>query len=238
MAEIIEEQGDELRLRDMILLSTVLHIIILTGLLLGPNLLSNNKKIFYSPVYTVSLVSLDRGQLHSPEPWREVSETKPKEVEPLKEKSLGPLRRKEDISKRIDDAIKGLGAIRAIRERQKEIPSGDRAEGEEIGKRRLSGLGREIVDLRYRVYYDAIWRRIREAWVLPEGIVKGASIEMTVALRIKRDGFIESYWVEKGSGNVYFDQSALRAIKKAEPLPPPPEDFREEIFEIGVRFYP
>jgi len=39
--------------------------------------------------------------------------------------------------------------------------------------------------------------------------------------------------IEKPSGNVLFDRSALRAIAKASPVTPPPYEM-----EIGVRFYP
>ena len=35
-------------------------------------------------------------------------------------------------------------------------------------------------------------------------------------------------WTEKPSGNTFFDQSALRAIAKANPLPPVPEGYGEE----------
>ena len=34
----------------------------------------------------------------------------------------------------------------------------------------------------------------------------------------------------------YFDESALRTVKKANPLPPMPEAFRENGLEVGIRF--
>jgi colicin import membrane protein len=43
---------------------------------------------------------------------------------------------------------------------------------------------------------------------------------------------------EKRSGNHYLDDSAMRAIKKANPLPPLPDVFRDEYLEIGIRFLP
>jgi TonB family protein len=228
------------RLGGMVILSSILHLIIFFVAIVGPKLFFN-KKVFYSPVYTVSLVSLSekKGPLPSAEPIRETSEERPKEIAP----ELIPLK-KEAVS-RIKDAIRRLEALRAIRERHKDTspPTGDRAL-EQRGERgspgtRPSGIAtRELLDLRYRLYYNMIWEKIRDAWVLPEGITKGKNLEAIVALRIKRNGTIENYWIEKGSGNTYFDQSAIRAINKADPLPPLPEDFREEIFEVGVRFYP
>lgn len=227
-------------LSGMVILSSILHLIIFFVAVVGPKLFLN-KKIFYSPVYTVSLVSLTEGKatLPSAEPIRELSKERPKEVAP----EIIPLK-KEGIS-RIKDAIKRLEALRSIREKQKDTlpPSGDRARESKSGTGspgvKPSGVAtRELLDLRYRLYYTMIWEKIRDAWVLPEGITKGKNLEAIVALRIKRNGSIENYWIEKGSGNAYFDQSAIRAINKANPLPPLPEDFREEIFEVGVRFYP
>ena len=43
--------------------------------------------------------------------------------------------------------------------------------------------------------------------------------------------------LEKRSGNRYFDESALRTVKKANPLPPLPEELRESSIEIGIRFH-
>lgn len=227
------------RLGDMIILSSIFHLTILFVAIIGPKFFIN-KKLFYSPVYTVSLVSLSekKGILPSPEPAREESMERPKEVAP----EVTPLK-KEGLS-RIKDAIKRLEALRAMRERQKATtpPSGDRAlsaKGDTGGPgMRPSGVAaRELIDLKYRLYYNMIWEKIRDAWVLPEGVTKGKKLEAIVALRIRRDGNIQNYWIEKGSGNAYFDQSAIRAINKANPLPPLPEDFREDIFEVGVRFY-
>ena len=43
---------------------------------------------------------------------------------------------------------------------------------------------------------------------------------------------------EKKSGNPQLDESALRAIKKANPLPPLPPGIEEEKFDLGIRFKP
>ncbi len=232
------------KLGGMVIFSSILHLLIVLVAVVGPRLFLN-KKTFYSPVYTVNLVSLSdkKGTMPSPEPVREtpkeIPKERPKEVAP----EMLPLK-KEGIS-RIKDAIKRLEALKAMREKQKDtpLPSGDRAVTQKGGTGtpgvKSSGVAtRELLDLRYRLYYNMIWERIRDAWVLPEGVTKGKSLEAIVALRIKRNGTIENYWIEKGSGNTYFDQSAIRAINKANPLPALPEDFREEVFEVGVRFYP
>ena len=89
------------------------------------------------------------------------------------------------------------------------------------------------------VYYDMIWEKIKREWTLPGDLPKGKTgLETIIVIIIERDGKIQKSWFEKRSGNVLYDQSAMRAIKKAEPLPPIPKEFSDNTFEIGIRFYP
>ncbi len=60
--------------------------------------------------------------------------------------------------------------------------------------------------------------------------------EVLVSVRIARDGVLIDSWIEKGSGNRLFDDSALKAVKKAAPFPPLPEAFDGDYLEIGFRF--
>ena len=88
-------------------------------------------------------------------------------------------------------------------------------------------------------YYSTIWERIKKEWTLPGDLTKGkAELETIIIIVIERDGKIQKSWFEKRSGNVLYDQSAMRAIKKADPLPPIPKEFSDNTFEIGIRFYP
>ncbi len=56
--------------------------------------------------------------------------------------------------------------------------------------------------------------------------------------KIEKDGKVTNVEMEKGSGNRFFDESVLRAIGKASPLPVPPEKLRgtEDHYEVGFRF--
>jgi TonB family protein len=63
-------------------------------------------------------------------------------------------------------------------------------------------------------------------------------LETIIAIRIAKDGQIEEMQFEKRSGNPYLDESALRAIKKANPLPPLPPGIEGDKFDVGVRFTP
>jgi len=101
------------------------------------------------------------------------------------------------------------------------------------------GGGGQPANIRFRAYFDLVWSRIRSSWLLPEGVATSDRLLTVVGIRIAPDGRILDYRVEKGSGNAYYDQSAIRAIRKSDPLPPLPEEIGEEPLEIGVNFrYP
>ena len=88
-------------------------------------------------------------------------------------------------------------------------------------------------------YYGAIWAKIKKVWTLPENLPKGKTdLEAVIVVVIERDGKVQKSWFEKKSGNTLYDQMAMRAIKKAEPLPPIPQEFSDNTLEIGIRFYP
>ena len=74
---------------------------------------------------------------------------------------------------------------------------------------------------------------------LPENIPKEkTNLETVIVIIIERDGKIQKAWFEKKSGNNLYDQMAMQAIKKAEPLPSISKEFSDNTFEIGIRFYP
>ena len=88
-------------------------------------------------------------------------------------------------------------------------------------------------------YYSMIWERIKKEWTLPGDLPKEkTNLETIIVVIIERDGKIQKSWFEKRSGNALYDQMAMRAIKKAEPLPPIPKEFSDNTFEIGIRFHP
>jgi outer membrane biosynthesis protein TonB len=97
------------------------------------------------------------------------------------------------------------------------------------------------LDSKLKQYYNMIWTKIKKAWTIPENLLKEkerVDLETIIVLIIERDGKIQKYWFEKKSGNDLYDQMAVRAIKKAEPLPPVPNELSENTLEVGIRFFP
>ena len=91
-----------------------------------------------------------------------------------------------------------------------------------------------------RDYFRRLEERVRSSWVLPGALVRDAA-KLVVELRIviEKDGRVSEERIERGSGNLYFDDSVRRAIRKASPLPVPPEQLRggEDHYEVGFRFH-
>ena len=63
------------------------------------------------------------------------------------------------------------------------------------------------------------------------------NITTIIDVKISRSGALEYLDFEKRSGNRYFDDSALRAVKKSNPFPPLPYWIRDKSIEIGIRFH-
>jgi len=91
-----------------------------------------------------------------------------------------------------------------------------------------------------RDYFRRLEERVRSSWILPGTLVRDAAkLEVELRIVIEKDGRVSGERIERGSGNLYFDDSVLRAIRKASPLPVPPEQLRggEDHYEVGFRFH-
>ncbi|MGZ3493739.1 MAG: TonB family protein [Thermodesulfobacteriota bacterium] len=102
----------------------------------------------------------------------------------------------------------------------------------------LSG-GSSAFESKLNDYYNMVWAKIKKEWTLPGEVPKGGkNLETIIVIEWDRNGKIQKSYFEKKSGNSQYDQSAMRAIKKAEPLPAIPREFSDETLELGFRFYP
>ncbi len=94
------------------------------------------------------------------------------------------------------------------------------------------------IGLARRLYYAEVWSIIRREWSLDTSRLKGQHLEAIIILVVSRDGKILSYRFEKKSGNSLLDESAERAVRKVDSLPPFPKIYSPPQEEIGIRFRP
>jgi TonB family protein len=217
----------------------------------------------YAPSYTVDLVSLPPAPKTAP---AKAAATKaPQPVKPAVDKKESR-KAVQPPAENVADKLKASGGDEAARaerlERIKELemeasrlyesftteeeaaaaeegatPAATSADGPPVTGA-ASGGNETPSNLRFRAYYDRIWTEIRSSWVVPEGVTSSVSLETVVGIRIVASGQIEQFRIEERSGNEYYDQSALRAIRKAK-LPPLPEELSDKPLEVGINFrYP
>ena len=226
-------RGDETSLKSMAILSFLLHALLLSILFLSPSLPS--QKWTFGPVYTVDLVSFPARLLEHKSAIagtekafsldRDTSATVfRKQAEP----PIMPLERHGETIRKIDRSP----VDDAIRNLEKKVHPSRSPETTD----RVASQGAPEISGNMRIYYAIIWSRIKEQWALPEGILPGDDFEAVVGVTIRKDGNINTISFEKRSGNRFFDESALKAIKKASPFPVFPESLREETLDVGIRF--
>ena len=142
--------------------------------------------------------------------------------------------KRETSAERIDEAISRIKKDLSTQEDKNNKTTGAYATKDKGGI-----VGSKTTDLRLKIYYTIIWGEIKKSWILPEGIVKNQkNIEAIISFKILKNGEIKDIRFEKSSGNSYFDKSVLRAIEKADPLPPLPEKIDGKYLDVGVRFHP
>jgi len=90
-------------------------------------------------------------------------------------------------------------------------------------------------DFRFAYYLAAIRNKIGRYWEPPPGLdARGRQIRATLYFRIQRDGEITLASVETSSGYAFYDQTAMRALISAKPLPPLPAGYTDQY--LGVHF--
>jgi TonB family protein len=221
------KKDDGISLNSMVLLSFLLHALVLSILILSPSW--PTPKWTFGPVYTVDLVSMsapDRDNMTSPVSGdvgtRSRAVVLKKQVGTLPSEPIYPVKtRKKDVSGEVDKAIEDI--------RNRTGTSSEDARARSAG-------GDVEMTMKMRVYYAVIWSRIREQWAFPEEMLPNEVYEAVIAVTILRNGALADMEFEKKSGSEYFDDSALKAIKKSVPFPALPEWYRESSLEIGIRF--
>ncbi|MBN1282952.1 MAG: cell envelope integrity protein TolA [Proteobacteria bacterium] len=102
------------------------------------------------------------------------------------------------------------------------------------------GTGKEPLrvmpsDPEYLKYQSMIRYKVMKEWIIPMIFAEdeSASYNARVEVMINLDGDVTSIRWQSQSGNAAFDQSAVRAIKKASPFPKPPDRLAWEAYNEG-----
>jgi len=87
-------------------------------------------------------------------------------------------------------------------------------------------------------YAGLLNEKISSRWKVPEMVNADRKLKTVVALIVSKTGTIEDMKIEQKSGDALFDQSVLKALRSAEPLPNFPALLREPKLEFALNFTP
>ncbi|HUH66843.1 MAG TPA: energy transducer TonB [Syntrophales bacterium] len=226
-----EHDDNDLSLNSMIFVSLMLHTVVLAVIFFAPSLPS--PRWTFGPVYSVNLVS----------PSEIFQEKKGQQAAISREVDRAISRERFSVLKKRTDSLSSV-PIKRLESQRRQASSVDRAI-EDIRKKvnteTRSGLPGQASagesDAKLDTYYRQIWSRIKGKWALPQGILARQNVEAIIQARIQRNGTVSDLSFEQRSGNRYFDESAMKAIKKASPFPPLPDSIRDSSIDVGIRFH-
>jgi hypothetical protein len=101
-------------------------------------------------------------------------------------------------------------------------------EGSLADRNRISGV--------MQIYNAEIKYQIQKNWVFSEQFAGSKTdLETALGINVLPSGEITDIWFDKKSGNAHMDDSAYKALVKANPLPPLPEEYTRNIPDLITR---
>jgi len=85
-------------------------------------------------------------------------------------------------------------------------------------------------------YLVAIQEKVSSRWVEPSGLAARQAQRVTVGFTVLRSGLVRDIQILTPSGSIFLDQSALRAVQEAVPLPQFPPLFAQETLMVRFHF--
>ncbi|HXN84454.1 MAG TPA: cell envelope integrity protein TolA, partial [Candidatus Binataceae bacterium] len=113
------------------------------------------------------------------------------------------------------------------------VASNSNSAGKGYGVGAGTGSMGNLEDPAYVLYFRIVQQRVKDAWTFPGG---SNDLKAELEFSIGADGALNSVKITKGSGDSAFDDSVLRAIKRAAPFPPPPDKYRAQFSDIDTTF--
>ena len=111
-----------------------------------------------------------------------------------------------------------VAALERVRQRlQAETPPSTASGGQ--------GGGDTLRGLPFILYTQEVKQRVKQSWIVAE---PKPGLTAVVRFGILANGEVVEVELAERSGDIVFDESAMRAVRKASPLSPPPEAYRNE----------
>lgn len=153
---------------------------------------------------------------------KEEEEKKRKSEEAKKKASAQPA----DVSKDYQKAL------------QRYLGESTEAGGKGFGAAKLGGSGMGGGVLRppeFFTYRQILRNRVKSGW---KWFDTSSALVANVTFSIAEDGTLSNVRIAQSSGNREYDDSVLRAVYKASPVPPPPQSVYEFFKDVSMTFDP
>ncbi|MBN1474578.1 MAG: TonB C-terminal domain-containing protein [Syntrophaceae bacterium] len=221
----------------MIYLSLILHFVVIS--LVFVSIPSSPRRITFGPVYSVQLVGSDVALGRESSSLGEyVEDTQTSTSSIIKREVAGldsaPIKKEDTNKLKIEKAIESI--------KQKEISQDEEKSAANTANSSVSastgavGVSGQSASQRNE-YIALIQTRVKRNWTLPAALMPKDNVETIIEVKISRAGALEHIGFEKSSGNKYFDDSALNAVKKSAPFPPFPAYISGNHIDMGIRFH-
>jgi TonB family protein len=113
------------------------------------------------------------------------------------------------------------------------VASNENSSGKGYGIGPGGGSMGTVEDLQFLLYFRTVQQRVKDAWTFPGG---SNDLSADVEFSIGADGSLNGVKIAKSSGDSAFDESVMRAIKRAAPFPPPPDRYRSQFADVVSTF--
>jgi len=99
---------------------------------------------------------------------------------------------------------------------------------------KLSGASIDNASFNYPYWFVQAFTKVERNWTNP--VYANQPLNCTIYFQVISSGRIIKIEIEQSSGIDAFDRACERAVRLAQPLPPLPDDFAEEILGIHLKF--
>ncbi len=241
--------GKEPNFQIIIITSAVLHLFFITLATVPFKTKNREYKSYYVNIVSPAEVRKPKASLKSKKTGK--AEKVPIKIKtPIKRKTKPVSKSKADMTletdKKVAHEIERLRAISSLAKLKKKKKEGKSGKLDSIRKNIQGSVSKDTVTKETPVraagvpgivnstdtesYSALVFERIQREWIYPDFDI--AQLETIISFKITKDGTVMSQIVKKSSGNAIFDRSAMKAVLKASPLPPPPVEQ-----EVEVRFH-
>ena len=224
-------RGSTGNFNNMIFLSLAIHLIVIAVILLS--IPTTSRHLTFGTAYSVQLVGSEAVMpSENTSSLNDILESKKTSESIIIKRKINSIYSSPIKTQKTDKANieKAIGSIR-----QKEnLAQKTRENASSAGSTFMSDAE---VNAQANEYIGAVWSRVKQNWSIPQSLLPEKNITTIIDVRIARTGALLYAGFEKRSGNRYFDDSALRAVKKSSPFPALPHWVRDNHIEIGIRFH-